>query len=337
MKKQETRKTSAKVEECSLTALTWAREGDREKVRPSVETVIAPSNVLILSELISMQALRSIIPYTGKLFIQIQRSLYKDIFRRTDINHQLSEGYDLIQTAACFLCGYMGKKIIDEIIHKGKKMTIKDLYPVHFYKNSDNEYHCPVTYKVFTLNSKIAVIRTSGNVYLYDCIKELNIDQNCWEDLISSEPFTKDDIIILQDPSKPDHRQVSQFFHIRQEDELKKKRKNTSVSLNPSMQRLIDEVSSLCVPQLIDSSQIRERKEGRAPEEIRVRSRASSLSPDLQRLLLLPHFLRDHRSPPFLCFFYRWRANTTSPPTRKSNGVATIWCAVSKRRATCSS
>ena len=30
MKKQETRKTSGKVEECSLTALTWAREGDRE-------------------------------------------------------------------------------------------------------------------------------------------------------------------------------------------------------------------------------------------------------------------------------------------------------------------
>ena len=127
----------------------------------------------------------------------------------------------------------------------GKKMTIKDLFPVHFYKNSDNEYHCPVTYKVFTLNSKIAVIRTSGNVYLYDCIKELNIDQNCWEDLITSEPFTKDDIIILQDPSKPDYRQVSQFFHIKQEDELKKKRKNTSVSLNPSMQRLIDEVPSL--------------------------------------------------------------------------------------------
>ena len=126
MKKQETRKTGVKVEVGSLTALTWAREGNREKVKPSVETVITPSNVLILSELISMQALRSIIPYTGKLFIQMQRSLYKDIFRRTDIHHQLSEGYDLIQTAACFLCGYMGKKITDEIIHKGKKMTIKN-------------------------------------------------------------------------------------------------------------------------------------------------------------------------------------------------------------------
>ena len=121
MKKQETRKTGVKVEECSLTALTWAREGDREKVRPSAETEITSSNVLILSELIAMQALRSIVPYTGKLFIQMQRSLYKDIFRRTDINHQLSERYDLIQTAACFLCGYMGKKITDEIIHKGKK------------------------------------------------------------------------------------------------------------------------------------------------------------------------------------------------------------------------
>ena len=57
MKKQETRKTGAKVEKGFLTALTWAREGDREKVKPSVETVITPSNVLILSELISMQAL----------------------------------------------------------------------------------------------------------------------------------------------------------------------------------------------------------------------------------------------------------------------------------------
>ena len=81
MKKQETRKTGIMVEECSLTALTWAREGDREKVRPSVETAITPSNVLILSELISMQALRSIVPYTGKLFVQMQRSLYKDILR----------------------------------------------------------------------------------------------------------------------------------------------------------------------------------------------------------------------------------------------------------------
>ena len=127
----------------------------------------------------------------------------------------------------------------------GKKLMLKDLFPVHFYKNSDNEYHCPVTYKVFTNNSKIAVIRTSGNVYLYDCIKELNIDQNSWEDLISGEPFTKDDIIILQDPSKPDHRQVSQFYHVIQDE--KSTKKNTSVTLNPSMQRLIDDVSLFLV------------------------------------------------------------------------------------------
>ena len=66
----------------------------------------------------------------------------------------------------------------------GKKLMLKDLFPVHFYKNAEGEIHCPVTYKPFTKYSKIAVIRTSGNVYLYDCIKDLNIAQKNWNDLI---------------------------------------------------------------------------------------------------------------------------------------------------------
>ena len=122
----------------------------------------------------------------------------------------------------------------------GKKLSLKDLFPVHFHKNNEGEIHCPVTYKVLNKYSKIAVIRTSGNVYLYDCIKEFNILQNNWTDLITNDPFTKEDIIILQDPSNADHRNVSKFFHVRNGD--KQKTENKSVNISSTYQKIIDKV-----------------------------------------------------------------------------------------------
>ena len=99
-----------------------------------------------------------------------------------------------------------------------------------------------MTYKVFTPNSKIAVIRTSGNVYLYDCIKDLNIAQKNWTDLMTGQPFTKDDIIILQDPSKPDHRNVTQFYHVKKDEEEKSKKSNINVKISSSLQKMLDTV-----------------------------------------------------------------------------------------------
>ena len=124
----------------------------------------------------------------------------------------------------------------------GKKLMLKDLFPVHFYRNAEGEIHCPVTYKPFTKYSKIAVIRTSGNVYLYDCIKDLNIAQKNWNDLISGEPFTRDDIIILQDPSQPDHRDVTKFYHVVKGEEEKAKNNNVNVKISSGLQKVIDEV-----------------------------------------------------------------------------------------------
>ena len=124
----------------------------------------------------------------------------------------------------------------------GKKLMLKDLFPVHFFKNAEGELHCPVTYKVFTPNSKIAVIRTSGNVYLYDCIKDLNIAQRNWTDLMTGEPFTKDDIIMLQDPTQPDHRNVTQFYHVKKEEEEKSKNSNVNVKISSGLQKMIDTV-----------------------------------------------------------------------------------------------
>ena len=124
----------------------------------------------------------------------------------------------------------------------GKKLLLKDLFPVHFYKNVDGEIHCPVTYKVFTPYSKIAVIRTSGNVYLYDCIKDLNIGQKNWTDLISGEPFTKEDIIILQDPANPELRNVSKFYAVMQSEEERRKSRTANVKISSGLQKIVDNV-----------------------------------------------------------------------------------------------
>jgi len=47
-------------------------------------------------------------------------------------------------------------------------MVAKDLVKLHFQKNKKEEFHCPVTYKVFNENSHIVAIKTTGNVFSYE-------------------------------------------------------------------------------------------------------------------------------------------------------------------------
>ncbi|KAG6609684.1 Peptidylprolyl isomerase [Phytophthora cinnamomi] len=97
----------------------------------------------------------------------------------------------------------------------GKPLALKELIQLHFSKNSQGEYFCPVTYKVFTDNTKIAAIATTGNVFCYDAVEELNIKPKNWTDLISGAKFKRKDIIILQDPQDFSNREIDNFEHLR--------------------------------------------------------------------------------------------------------------------------
>lgn len=94
-------------------------------------------------------------------------------------------------------------------------MTMKDLIKLKYSKNAEEKYFCPVTFKTFTNNSKIAAIATSGNVFSYSAIEELNIKNKNWVDLISGEKFKRKDIIILQDPQDLTNREIENFEHLR--------------------------------------------------------------------------------------------------------------------------
>ncbi|PWA17096.1 hypothetical protein CCH79_00013233 [Gambusia affinis] len=97
----------------------------------------------------------------------------------------------------------------------GEKLEAKSLIKLNFAKNNDGKYHCPVLYNVFTNNSHIVAIKVTGNVFSYEAVEQLNIKTKSYKDLLTDEPFTRKDIIMLQDPTNLDKFNVSSFFHVK--------------------------------------------------------------------------------------------------------------------------
>jgi peptidyl-prolyl cis-trans isomerase-like protein 2 len=84
----------------------------------------------------------------------------------------------------------------------GERLEVDNLTKLHYHKNAEGKHHCPTTFKVFGEHTHIVAIRTSGNVYAYDAVNELNIKARNWTDLLTSQPFDrKTDILTLQDPN----------------------------------------------------------------------------------------------------------------------------------------
>ncbi|CAK4659085.1 hypothetical protein LEN26_005537 [Aphanomyces euteiches] len=105
----------------------------------------------------------------------------------------------------------------------GQPLAIKDLIKLHIHKNLEGEYACPITYRPFTASTKIAAVATSGNVYAYDALEELNIKAKNWTDLVTGEEFKRKDIIILQDPANLAAREIDNFEHFRRAKENEQK------------------------------------------------------------------------------------------------------------------
>ncbi|KAK3085164.1 hypothetical protein FSP39_025276 [Pinctada imbricata] len=132
----------------------------------------------------------------------------------------------------------------------GEKMTAKDLIKLHFHKNANGKYHCPVTFKIFNENTHIVAIRQTGNVYSYDAVDRLNLKTAFLKDLLTDEPFTRQDIITIQDPSNLDKFNLNSFYHVKhklkvgEEDEIaaRKDPRYHIKSLNAETRDALDEL-----------------------------------------------------------------------------------------------
>ena len=89
------------------------------------------------------------------------------------------------------------------------------LTKLNFHKNSKGEFHCPVMFKVLNNNVHVAAIKTTGNVYAYEAVEEMNIKTKNWKDLLNDEPFVRNDIIVLQDPKDYSKFNLAKFHHIK--------------------------------------------------------------------------------------------------------------------------
>jgi peptidyl-prolyl cis-trans isomerase-like protein 2 len=68
----------------------------------------------------------------------------------------------------------------------GQPLKGSELVKMHWSKNEKGEYQDPISYKVFTDFTHIVCIRTSGYVYAYDTILELNKKPKHYVDLMTS-------------------------------------------------------------------------------------------------------------------------------------------------------
>lgn len=88
---------------------------------------ISNENVKLMGEMIALQALRTIKKFDMKVADRLYIGLIKDLHHMSEIDYTVSDGYDVAQTAICFLYQYAGRKA-SEICGKdkrGKEITIK--------------------------------------------------------------------------------------------------------------------------------------------------------------------------------------------------------------------
>ena len=88
---------------------------------------ISAENVKLMGEMIALQALRTIKKFDMKVADRLYIGFIKDLHRMGEIDYIVSDGYDVAQTAICFLYQYAVRKA-SEICGKdkrGKEITIK--------------------------------------------------------------------------------------------------------------------------------------------------------------------------------------------------------------------
>lgn len=74
---------------------------------------ISNENVKLMGEMIALQALRTAKKYDWQVADKYYLGLIKDLHHMGEIDYIVSDGYDIAQTAICFLCQFMGRTVSD--------------------------------------------------------------------------------------------------------------------------------------------------------------------------------------------------------------------------------
>lgn len=89
--------------------------------------VISQDNVQRIGELITLRALKMLCQFSQKAFVKLYKGLIQDVYYADECpTHTFSDGYDILQTAICFLCEHIGKPM-DTVIDTDKNGNPVDI------------------------------------------------------------------------------------------------------------------------------------------------------------------------------------------------------------------
>ena len=88
---------------------------------------ISDENVKLMGEMIALQSLRTAKKFDWQVADRYYIGLIKDLHHMGEIDYIVSDGYDIAQTAICFLYQFKGKKVSDIYgkDRRGVEITIK--------------------------------------------------------------------------------------------------------------------------------------------------------------------------------------------------------------------
>ena len=160
----------------------------RERLDPG--EIITEQNVLRISERIALRALRTVLSMSfNRKLNRLYIGLNNDITYKNRAEYIYSDGYDLVQTAACFLCGHIGESL-DTVCGKNKFGRVITVNTACF-----NE-----------VNKRLMLLRKESFMFLpSDCPEVINLSDELKDD---EEDFTKVDKIVEDMDLTDDERNV---------------------------------------------------------------------------------------------------------------------------------
>ena len=101
---------------------------------------ISVENVKLMGEMIALQSLRTVKKFDMKVADRLYIGLIKDLHHMGEIDYIVSDGYDVAQTAICFLYQFVGRRgtIVESIDFTNYKALPAD--PVNCFEPEQTDY-----------------------------------------------------------------------------------------------------------------------------------------------------------------------------------------------------
>ena len=72
---------------------------------------ISDDNIRLMGEMIALQVFRNVLLFDYKVVEKLYNGLIKDLHHMKEPDYNISDGYDYVQIAICFLLPFIGRNI----------------------------------------------------------------------------------------------------------------------------------------------------------------------------------------------------------------------------------